>query len=143
MAKKEKEMVLMQLKKETGYALHILLCMAEAAPMSIKEICSKTRIPWQPALRTCRVLVENGCLKARETGNVIYYLAGHQVTELSMYDVIRMTEGENGLFSLLSQDDALWQTCGRMLAETGGEVEKTLKGVTIGMLMQSTMHNEE
>ena len=64
----------MQLKRDTDYAIRILLVMAEPAlskkelqGLDLKTICEKTSVSRQIAIRLCGLLSDAGFIKKEET----------------------------------------------------------------------------
>ncbi len=127
----------MQLKRDTDYALRLILGVTKYADengISLFELCRHASVPQAIAARLCSKLVEGELLKesAREDRSV--YFAGDNIQRKTLLDVVLTIEGTADMFAVFDHSTELY-TCGkREFAMAERYLEKGLSGVEIQRL---------
>jgi len=130
----------MQLKRDTDYALRILLYIGEQWPyrdasgdgFSVSEISSQTGIPKISANRICGYLEIKDTLSSRKTDdNDALYYPGPAFYRKSLLDVLEATEQGANLFAVFDKKSGLYKKQNRQLKKIQNEVEHVLSSTTI------------
>ncbi len=135
----------MQLKRETDYALRILLyigqrCSDETAPcegVSIFDISSQTGIPRIRAGRICGYLKETGLIRetASETHETLY-APGEGLLQRSLLDIVAVTEYNTHLFAVFDRQSQLYRSQARQFQKIEAEIEEILSNIPLQALLQ-------
>lgn len=131
----------MQLKRDTDYAIRILLVMAEPAlnkkelqRMDLKTICEKTSVPRQIALRLCGLLSDAGFMK-EETDGSTTYIPGNDLLEKTVLDIIDAVEGQSNLFAVFDRRAEIYTKYGLALASVNAALSDELNKITIRTIL--------
>ena len=134
-----------QLKRETDYALRILLyigqrCSDETAPcegVSIFDISSQTGIPRIRAGRICGYLKETGLIRetASETHETLY-APGEGLLQRSLLDIIAVTEYNTHLFAVFDRQSQLYRSQARQFQKIEAEIEEILSNIPLQAILQ-------
>lgn len=132
----------MQLKRDTDYALRILLCAAkrnsENEPgMTLSEFSKNTAVPLTIAARLCRKLTETEFLKT-VTGNdrAVRYMIKQSAFEKTVLNVICAVEEQGRLFAVFDRSTELYAICKEYFDEVDRQLSDLLSTMTIGELLQ-------
>ncbi len=135
----------MQLKRDTDYALRILLCMGEqsldgdapAAGLTLPELSARAGVPKISANRICGYLeCKNILSKRRENGELLYF-PGEALTRQTLLDVLSATEGGAHLFAVFDRKTELYRTYGAQLEAVQKAIEDVLSGVSLADLLSA------
>lgn len=139
----------MQLKRDTDYAIRILLVMAEPVPdkelqgLKIKTICEKTDIPRQIALRLCNLLSGLGFIKKEGEGESATYTPESNLPEKTVLDIIKAVEGQSNLFAVFDRRTEMYERYGHLLESVNEILLRELNNVTIQTILgrEQSKHN--
>lgn len=132
----------MQLKRDTDYAIRILLVMAEPAlskkelqGLDLKTICEKTSVPRQIAIRLCGLLSDAGFIKKEETDGSTTYIPESDLLEKTVLDIIDAVEGQSNLFAVFDRRAAIYAKYGIALASVNAALSEELSKITIRTIL--------
>ena len=132
----------MQLKRDTDYAIRILLVMAEPAlnekelqKLELKTICEKTSVPRQIALRLCNLLSDTGFIKKEETDGGTTYMPENDLFEKTLLDIIHAVEGQSNLFAVFDRRAEVYAKYGLALASVNAALSEELSRITIRTIL--------
>ena len=134
----EKESML--ITRRSDYAMRIFRALQDEKVHNVREICTKEDIPKAFAYKILRELDQAGFVKS-ERGNQGGYLLNRKLEDLTMYDVISVTEGDLAILHCMKEE------CNRnpesMPCKVHQEIERIqkilieeLKKKTIGEIME-------
>ena len=83
----------MLITRRSDYAMRIFRALQDEKVHNVREICTKEDIPKAFAYKILRELEQAGFVKS-ERGNQGGYLLNRKLEDLTMYDVISVTEGD-------------------------------------------------
>ncbi len=124
----------MQLKRNTDYALRILLCVAEYPDengIPLPKLCKHSSIPHTIAVRLCRKLVDENILTETTIGNRTFFAINPGANNITLYDVILAIEGTVDLFAVFDHSTELYMQCGDNLNIIEEWLTKGLKEINI------------
>ncbi len=104
----------MQLKRDTDYALRLLLCAARNADpkgISLQELCRQTLVPRTIAARLCHTLAQENILKENSIESHLYYSFNYMASEKTLFDIIQTTEGTVSLFNVFDRSSEVYVDC--------------------------------
>lgn len=133
----------MQLKRDTDYALRLLLRLREKAALpeqaiSLRELSAETGIPFRIGSRILENLKEKNVVSTAEAGKgMIGYYLHENARQLSLYDLIAVTEGNAELFATFSKSDPAYRLCRETLQVTETEIKNCLSHVTLSGLLEN------
>lgn len=142
----------MQLKRDTDYALRILMCAAEqkknkksfSGGLTIQEISARTGMPRVSVDRICRCL-EKSKLIVKATGvrgeNV--YFADDRTPELSLLEIIEAVEKETQLFAVFDKKSDMYRMHEAFFREVQLEIEKTLSEATVEKITNANIFHKK
>lgn len=132
----------MQLKRDTDYAIRILLVMAEPAlskkelqGLDLKTICEKTSVPRQIAIRLCGLLSDAGFIKKEETDGSTIYIPESDLLEKTVLDIIDAVEGQSNLFAVFDRRAEIYTKYGFALASVNAALSDELNKITIQTIL--------
>ena len=132
----------MQLKRDTDYAIRILLVMAEPTlnkkeleRLDLKSICEKTSVPRAIALRLCNLLSDAGFLKKEETDGNTIYMSENDLSEKTVLDIIDAVEGQSNLFAVFDRRAEIYTKYGFALASVNAALSDELNKITIQTIL--------
>ena len=133
----------MQLKRDTGYALKILIELADVPEnrlcerkMTIRDIVLKTGVPRQIAERLCQQLAAVGFIqKELENGNKEVYVPAPGLPDVTLLDVIKAIEGQTDLFAVFDKNGELFEKYRKILTETSDKLSEELKKLSIKRIL--------
>ena len=132
----------MQLKRDTDYAIRILLVMAEPAlskkelqGLDLKTICEKTSVPRQIAIRLCGLLSDAGFIKKEETDESTTYIPESDLLEKTVLDIIDAVEGQSNLFAVFDRRAEIYTKYGFALASVNAALSDELNKITIQTIL--------
>jgi len=127
----------MQLKRETDYALRLLIKMSGGAVCadsvkSVRELCVEADVPYIIASRILSNLKEKGvvCIADSEKSKSGYYL-NENASRLSLYELILIIEGNAELFAVFDKSNSAYDLCRERLLMTEKEVQYRLCDVSL------------
>ena len=134
----EKESML--ITRRSDYAMRIFRALQDEKVHNVRAICTKEDIPKAFAYKILRDLEQAGFVKS-ERGNQGGYLLNRKLEDLTMYDVISVTEGDLAILHCMKEE------CNRnpesMPCKVHQEIERIqkilieeLKKKTIGEIME-------
>ena len=133
----------MQLKRDTDYALKILLNIAESInasenseAVSLREISLNTKIPKQIAGRLCERLSEAGFIHECTEGGTGTYAADEVLSDVTLFDVVEAVEGTSEIFAVFDKNSELYRKYGSALDHTEGKIADELKKLSIGTILK-------
>ena len=132
----------MQLKRDTDYAIRILLVMAEPAlskkelqGLDLKTICEKTSVPRQIAIRLCGLLFDAGFIKKEETDGSTTYISESDLLEKTVLDIIDAVEGQSNLFAVFDRRAEIYTKYGFALASVNAALSDELNKISIQTIL--------
>ena len=132
----------MQLKRDTDYAIRILLVMAEPAlnkkelqELDLKTICEKTSVPRQIAIRLCDLLSDAGFIKKEETDGNTIFIQENNLLEKTVLDIIDAVEGQSNLFAVFDRRAEIYTKYGFALASVNAALSDELNKITIQTIL--------
>lgn len=131
----------MQLKRDTDYALRILLCAAKQNPangvgMTASEFSKNTSVPVTIAARLCRILADAEFLNA--TGpreGCVRYTIRQSALKKTILNVICTVEDQGDLFAVFDRSTELYAVCKDYFNEVEQQFSDSLKSITIAELL--------
>lgn len=131
----------MQLKRDTDYALRILLCVAKensqnGEGMTAIELSKSVSVPAAITARLCRKLAEAKLLRAADlvNGGVRYSLRQGALKK-TVLDVICAVEDQKNLFAVFDRSTELYSICKDYFDEVDQQLMELLKAMTIFELL--------
>lgn len=130
----------MQLKRDTDYALRILLCAVQKTRqdevwMTIPEISKQTSIPATITGRLCRKLTDAKLLQVMEltedASRYAMYAIDPASLHKSVFDVICVIEGRSDLFAIFNKSTELYSLCKEFFEDTDRNLTDSLKRMTL------------
>ena len=97
----EKESML--ITRRSDYAMRIFRALQDEKVHNVREICTKEDIPKAFAYKILRELEQAGFVKS-ERGNQGGYLLNRKLEDLTMYDVISVTEGDLAILHCMKEE---------------------------------------
>lgn len=131
----------MQLKRDTDYALRILLCVAKEnaqnrAGMTANELSKSLSVPPTIIARLCRTLTAAKLLDASypDSGGIKYDLR-RGALQKTVLDVICAVEDHGDLFAVFDRSTELYSICKDYFDEVDQQLADSLKSMTISELL--------
>ncbi len=128
----------MQLKRDTDYALRLMLGVAKYADENgilLVELCRHASVPQTIASRLCSKLVKTGFLRENKAGSQSLYFAGDDIRNKTLLDVVQAIEGTADMFAVFDHSTELY-ACGKYefaLAER--QLAESLGGISLQRLI--------
>lgn len=143
MGKTGKE-IKMQLKRDTDYALRLLLCALKKREQgekgaSLTDLCRCSCVPHAVAARLCRRLVEAELLEESGREKRFLYSIRQEALDKTMLDVVQAVEGDNGLFAIFDHSTQLYECCKEYFAAAEQKVEEGLQQISLQQLADKTL----
>lgn len=131
----------MQFKRDTDYALRILLCLAKqeelGTKLSVYDLSKETLVPATIASRLCKTMKEAKLVQAEKKSNgTIKYGMGKRMLNKTLYDVVQAIEGNINLFAVFDKRTELYVCCKDVFTDVGRQSVDVLKGITIRDLIE-------
>lgn len=125
----------MQLKRDTDYALRILLYIAlqssrNSSGMTAFELSRHTAVPPIIAARLCRTLTDTRFLTLKEN----MYALAKSARNKSLFDVICAVEGRCSLFAVFNKTEEAYTGCEADFDRVDQQVTSALKSLTLRQL---------
>lgn len=128
----------MQLKRDTDYALRLMLGVAKYADengIPLAELCRHSSVPQTIATRLCSKLVKAGFLKDNKANNQLLYFAGDNIQNRTVLDVVRAIEGTTDMFVVFDHSTELY-ACGKHeFALSQRQLESSLSDIRLKKLI--------
>ena len=128
----------MQLKRDTDYALRLMLGVAKYAGENgilLAELCRYASVPQTIAARLCSKLVKAGLLKDNKANNQPLYFAGDNIQNKTLLDVVQVIEGTVDMFAVFDHSTELY-ACGKHeFALSERQLESSLSGISLKKLI--------
>ena len=133
----------MQLKRDTEYALRIMICIAEDIKnnggqegIRCTKVLAETGIPLVGFYRICRQLEENGLVRNEIKANGEKWMyPGDGFWDQSILSIGEAMEGTMKLFAVFDKNSYLSQQYGKKLNETQTSLNKILIKTTMKELV--------
>lgn len=131
----------MQLKRDTDYALRLLLCAAKqtcgkTSGISLQDLSKETMVPTTIANRLCLKMTDANLLRAAtHSGKTKRYLLGKEVMNKTLYDVICVVEEHNDIFAVFDRSTELFSSGGSYFQMVEQQLEGALNKVTLQHLI--------
>lgn len=93
----------MLITRRSDYAMRIFRVLKDGKIHNVREICDREEIPKAFAYKILREL-EMADLVKSERGNQGGYLMGRPLEEITLYDVISITEGDVAILHCMKED---------------------------------------
>ena len=138
----------MQLKRETDYAIRVMICIAEAlkdrgeeAGVSASEIIGRTQIPRVSFYRICSYLEESQLIvkKGGKNREVLFY-PGELFWEQSLLSVAEAVEGNMRIFVLFGRNTSLLKKYAPVVRTVQNEIDAALSAVTMESIVNQKEH---
>ncbi len=132
----------MQLKRDTDYALRLLLCAVKYADqknsITLFELCSRTAVPITIASRLCHKLSEAQLISEYIIGGRAHYTVYDDALSKTLFDVIQAVEGNGSLFSVFDRSTEMFSCCRQYFQAAEQCLTDSLKGLTLQDLKNAT-----
>ncbi len=129
----------MQLKRDTDYALRLILSTAEYAGengISLPEMCKQATVPRTIASRLCPKLVGAELLKERCISKQPVYFLGDDVHGKTLLDVVLATEETVDMFAVFDHCTELYTSVKDEFESTEQKLIKSLSEVNLHKLIK-------
>lgn len=132
----------MQFKRDTDYALRLLLCAArqrQADPpeIPVQVLSREAQVPLTIANRLCAKMVDAELLRTvNSAGNARGYLLSENAMSRTLYDVVCAIEGHSDLFAVFDQSTELFSNGQVHFQAAEGQFESALSKVTLQQLIE-------
>lgn len=93
----------MLITKRSDYALRICRALRDGKTHNVREICEKEDVPKAFAYKIVREMEQNGILKS-ERGNKGGYFLDKSLDELTVYDVVSVTEEDIAIVHCIKEE---------------------------------------
>ncbi len=93
----------MLITRRSDYALRICRALADGKTHNVRRICEKENIPKAFAYKIIRDMEQSGVVGS-ERGNKGGYFMKKRLDELTLYDIISMTEEKIGIIQCMDYD---------------------------------------
>ncbi len=129
----------MQLKRDTDYAVRIMVCMAESLQenedkkgMTAAEIIATTGIPRASFFRICGYLEEHQLLrKVTEADGEIWIYPGRDFWDQSLFSISEAVEGNMQIFVIFGRNSHLLKKYGKQFEQVQEKVSESLAEITL------------
>lgn len=131
----------MQLKRDTDYALRILLYAAKqnttnGLGMTASEFGKNTSVPVTIAARLCRTLTDAEFLNATDSSEgCVRYALRQSALKKTILNVICAVEDQGDLFAVFDRSTELYAICKDYFNEVDQQFSDSLKSITIAELL--------
>ena len=139
----------MQLKRDTDFALRLLLCVAEHGckendAIPLQTLSTRAKVPVTIAGRLCTKMVDSGLLQCVcKPGGARGYLPTASLCGKNLYDVICAIEGHDDLFAIFDKSTALFASGLKVFARADQKFVDAMKQVTLHQLMENSREFSE
>lgn len=139
----------MQLKRDTDYALRILLCAAKQNPenkfgMTVPEFSKNTSVPVTIAARLCRNLTDAKFLNVTDPSDgCVRYMIRQTTFKKTILNVICAVEDHGDLFAVFDRSTELYAICRDYFDEVNQQLSKSLNSITIAELLEKAKKIDE
>ena len=127
----------MQLKRDTDYALRLVLGVAKYADENgilLVELCRHASVPQTIAARLCSKLVKAELLKENKTESQMTYSGGDNFQNKTLLDVVQAIEGTADMFAVFDRSTELY-ACGKYeFALSERQLTESLGGISLQKL---------
>ncbi len=127
----------MQLKRDTDYALRLMLGVAKYADENgilLVELCRHASVPQTIAARLCSKLVKAELLKENKTESQMTYSGGDNFQNKTLLDVVQAIEGTADMFAVFDRSTELY-ACGKYeFALSERQLTESLGGISLQKL---------
>ena len=133
----------MQLKRDTDYALRLLLCTARqtqenTSGISLQTLSKETHVPITIATRLCSKMEDADLLKiANSSEKSKRYLLGEDTINKTLYDVICAIEGHRDIFAVFDRTTELFSIGKARFQIAQGQFEDAMNEVTLQQLIEN------
>lgn len=127
----------MQLKRDTDYALRLLLCISKQASdngngITILELSKYTSVAPTIAVRICKKLRDAKLIKeGNANGSITSYILCKGALNKTVFDIIRVVEGNSNLFAVFDRTTELYFSAKDYFDDTELLLTNALKRMTI------------
>lgn len=134
----------MQLKRDTDFALRLLLCAAEQGcketnAIPLQTLSTRAKVPVTIAGRLCTKMADSGLLQyVCKPGGARGYLPAPDLCGKTLYDVICAIEGHDDLFAIFDKSTALFVNGIECFELTEQRFEDAMNLVTLRQLMKKS-----
>lgn len=132
----------MQLKKDTDYAIRLLLALAEPdhekqkrQGKKLKVLCERAAVPRPIALRLCSLLADAGFLNKEERSDSIMITQTDDLLSKTVLDVINAVEGQSNLLAVFDRKTELFERYGLVLELLNETLSKAFGQMTIKTIL--------
>lgn len=139
----------MQLKRDTDYALRILLCAAKQDPenkfgMTVPEFSKNTSVPVTIASRLCRNLADAKFLNVTDPSDgCVRYMLRQSAFKKTLLNVICAVEDHGDLFAVFDRATELYAICRDYFDKVNHQLSNSLNSITIAELLEKSKKIEE
>ncbi len=134
----------MQLKRDTDYALRILLCAAKQNPenklgMTVPEFSKNASVPATIAARLCRNLTDAKFLNVSDPSDgCVRYMLRQSAFQKTILNVICAVEDHRDLFAVFDRSTELYAICKDYFDKVNHQFSSSLNSITIAELLEKT-----
>ena len=135
----------MQLKRDTEYALRILMCAAKQTQNGITalEISRHTAVPVSITIRLCKKLADAKLMQAVSISkNTTGYLLCEEALNQTLYDVISIVEGHSELFAVFDKTTEMFSAGLQYFEDAEKKITCLLKQLTLRKLKDGFFEGE-
>ena len=139
----------MQLKRDTEYAMRIMICIAEdrrkngkKSGVPVSNVISSTGIPKVTFDRICGNLEEKGMIRKEITGEGEKYMyPGKGFWKQSVLSIGEAIEGNMEMFAVFDRSSCVIQKYGDKLKETQEKLNHVLSEITMESIVENHQKN--
>lgn len=118
----------MLITRRSDYAMRIIRVLKDGGVHNVREICEKEDIPKAFTYKILRELEQEGLVRS-ERGNQGGYLLNKSLDELTVYDIVSITEGDVAILHCMKEE------CDKNPADMPCKVHKEIARIQ-GVLMK-------
>ena len=95
----------MLITRKSDYAIRIVRILKDGNVHNVREICSREDVPKAFAYKILREMEHQGLVSAERGNKGGYYLEG-SLDDLTLYDIVALTEGDVSILHCMKEDCA-------------------------------------
>ncbi len=131
----------MYFKRDTDYALRIMLCLAKAkkekkSGLMLREISWETNIPMTASRRILNIFIENGFVSFYEqNGRGSTFFICENTDELSLMDILRAVEDNTEILGNFDKENKIYNTYNDLLPYIERKIYHQFENMTLNQIL--------
>lgn len=131
----------MYFKRDTDYALRIMLCLAKAkkeekSGLMLREISWETNIPMTAVRRILNIFIENeivGFYEQHGRGNAFFLCK--KMDEMSLMDILRVVEDNTDVLGNFDRETKVYKIYNDLLPYIESKIYQQLENITLDKIL--------